>query len=278
MIIRELLIKATQRLQQVSDSARLDSEVLLAYVLQVSRSYLYTWPDKEITDAQQKEFLVLVAKREQHYPVAYLIGEREFYDHIFLVTEDTLVPRPDTELIVDLALERFTAQAEIKVADLGTGSGVIALAIAAARPDWQVVATDNYQATLAVAKQNVKRLGLTNVEFYLGDWCQALPKLKFDMIVSNPPYIAEDDTHFQQGELRHEPQHALRSGADGLAAIKTIIAEARDYLQPGGWLLLEHGYQQGKMVRDLLVQANYNACESFCDLAGHERVTIAASI
>lgn len=278
MTIQELLSQATHTLQSYSDSARLDGEILLAHVLHVSRTHLYTWPEQVLNKTQCDEFLALVAKRKQHYPIAYLIGEREFYGHTFLVTEDTLVPRPETELIVDLVLERFEPQQKITIADLGTGSGAIALAIAAARPNWKIIATDNYQTTLAVAKQNAKRLSLANVNFYLGDWCQALPAIEFDIIVSNPPYIASDDLHLQHSELQHEPQHALQSDEDGLAALKIIIVGARKFLKTDGYLLLEHGYQQAVAVRELLLQADYSACESFRDLAGHERVTWAVKV
>ncbi len=250
----------------------LDREILLAHILKVSRSYLYAWPEKKLTDAQQKLFFALIQRRLEGEPVPYIVGCQEFWSLDFKVTPETLIPRPETELLIELALKFGNEQCI--VADLGTGSGAIAIAIAHERPQWKIHATDQSSATLEIAAFNAKKLKCENIIFHQGHWCQALPNIMFDMIVSNPPYIAEHDPHLLQGGVRFEPRSALTSGVDGLDAIREIVIEARHYLKPAGFLMLEHGYDQAEQVRDLLSNAGYQQVVSYKDLAGIERVSV----
>jgi release factor glutamine methyltransferase len=255
----------------------LDAEVLLAHVMCVSRSHLYAWPEKKLTDDQQKIFSQLMVRRLQGEPIPYLTGHQEFWSLNFKVTPDTLIPRPETELLVESVLSLF--QDEIPdskklIADLGTGSGAIALSIAHEKPEWIVYATDMSSAALEVAKWNAQHLKIKNIIFHQGSWCEALPELLFDVIVSNPPYIVENDPHLSQPGLRFEPITALTSGTDGLDAIREIIIEASQYLKPNGYLMLEHGYDQAEKIRKLLEHAGYKNIFSHRDLANIERVTV----
>ncbi len=271
MTVAEAIRTAAAQFQ--SESARLDAELLLCHVLGVSRSWLYAWPDQTLRTEQQQRFDALVARRAKGEPIAHILGEREFWSLNLKVTPDTLIPRPDTELLVEQALRLLPADAVLKVADLGTGSGAIALAIARERPRCRVVATDLSEAALAVAQENAHRHGITNVEFRRGRWCEALGDEQFDLIVSNPPYIAQDDLHLARGDVRFEPRSALVSGRDGLADIRQISHEAREHLRNHGWLLLEHGYQQGREVSDILREIGYEQVTNWRDLSGNERVT-----
>jgi release factor glutamine methyltransferase len=249
--------------------------LLLAHVLERPRAWLYTWPEHVPTPMQADAFERLVDARASGVPVAYLLCRRAFWSLDLAVTPAVLIPRPETELLVELALERLPQDVACEVADLGTGSGAIALAIARERPLARVRATDLSAGALAVALANAQRLGLANVEFAQGDWCEALGGIPFDLIVSNPPYIATGDPHLGSGDLRHEPLSALASGVDGLDAIRTIVATARAHLSTGGWLLIEHGWEQATQVRELLVRHGWLDASSVRDLAGHERVTFA---
>ncbi|GGC04425.1 release factor glutamine methyltransferase [Marinobacterium zhoushanense] len=255
-----------------SDTARLDAELLLCHVLGKARSYLFTWPERELDPDQQAQFLALLQRRIAGEPVAHLTGVRDFWTLSLEVTPDTLIPRPDTETLVEAALARL-ADAPYRVADLGTGTGAIALALASERPHWQVVATDRVAAAAALAARNRDRLGLDNVEVLTGSWCEPLSG-QFDMILSNPPYIDAADPHLAQGDVRFEPRSALVAAASGLADIRHIAEEALAYLKPGGWLLFEHGYAQGEPVRALLTGLGYAEVETLNDLGGHERVTL----
>jgi release factor glutamine methyltransferase len=269
------LLQTTQiRLSSVSETPRLDAELLLARVLNQPRSYLYAWPDRATDAGQERHFMALLERRLAGEPVAYLTGWRAFWSLDLVVTPATLIPRPETELLVELALERLPADQPRRVADLGTGSGAIALAIASERPTCQVVATDLSVAALRVAGQNAQRLGIGNVQFRQGDWCAALTNERFDTIVCNPPYIAATDPHLQQGDLRFEPHPALAAGVDGLAAIRRIVAQAGPHLVDGGWLLLEHGYDQRDSVLALLRTAGFSEVADYRDLAGQPRVAV----
>lgn len=272
--IQQALADAAAALAE-SDSPRLDAEVLLAHVLERPRSYLYTWPDRELSAEQASRFRALVERRTGGTPVAHLTGRREFWSLDLEVTPDTLIPRPDTETLVAIALELLPAEAPATVADLGTGSGAIALALAHERPRWQLVAVDRSAPALTVARRNAGRLRLTNVYPVLGDWCAPLASARFDLIVCNPPYVAAGDAHLQRGDVRHEPPSALAAGPDGLDELRRIIPAARRALHPSGWLALEHGYDQAPPVRDLLEQAGYDTIDSHSDLAGQVRVTTA---
>ena len=249
-----------------------DAEGLLLHVLQRPRSWLYAHADDRLDAARQREFDALLERREAGEPVAYLTGRRGFWTLDLGVTPDTLIPREDTERLVELALERLPVGAPVDVADLGTGSGAIALAVARERPRARVVATDRSAAALAVATANAACAGLGNVEFIHGDWFEPLAGRRFDLIASNPPYIRNDDPHLAEGDLRFEPVTALASGADGLEDIRRIVASAPAHLRPGGWLLLEHGHDQGNAVRALLRAAGLVDVETGTDLEGRDRV------
>lgn len=268
--IGELLHAATAR---GDIEARHEAEILLGHVLQRERAWLFSHADFVPDQAQIDKYEALMKARQRGEPIAYLIGHRGFWTLDLLVTPDVLIPRAETELLVELALARIPLGVEFRIADLGTGSGAIALAIAGDRPHARVLATDASCAALAVATTNAQRLGIDNVEFAEGDWCAALGSRMFDMIVSNPPYIAATDAHLGQGDLRFEPIAALASGADGLDAIRQIIKAAPRHLAGGGWLLLEHGYEQGAAVRDLLGQHGFNATQTWQDLADHDRIS-----
>ena len=256
------------------DDARVEAELLFVHVLGVSRAWLVAHADDELGDEKRAAFAALIARRVRGEPVAYLTGSRGFHALELRVTPDVLIPRPETELLVELALQRIPGNAELRIADLGTGSGAIALAIARARPGARVLGTDASERALVIARENARHLGLTNVEFAQGDWCAALGGgCDFDLIVSNPPYIAEDDPHLREGDLRFEPRAALASGVDGLDAIRAIVRDARAYLHEGGWLLLEHGFEQGAAARALLEQSGYREVFTERDLEGRERVS-----
>lgn len=271
---RTLLIEGAHAL--VGLEARRQAALLLCHVLGVSEAWLIAHADDPVEAVYAGPFRALVERRACGEPLAYLTGARGFHALELRVTPDVLIPRPETELLVDCALQRIPVDAEGAVADLGTGSGAIALSIAQARPRVRVVATDSSEPALRVAQDNAARLGLRNVEFRQGDWCSALEGTRFDMILSNPPYIAEGDPHLREGDLRFEPRAALASGADGLDAIRTIARDAREHLRAGGWLLLEHGFDQGPAARHLLTTHGYVGVFTERDLEDRERVAGAA--
>lgn len=256
-----------------SSSARIEVQCLLQAVLQVSRAYLLTYPDRPLSNDQLAQFSYLFARRLNGEPIAYLLGEREFFGLTFKVTPATLIPRPETELLVELALQRIPQQGVCRVLDLGTGSGAIALSIADARPNAEVVAVDASPDALAVAMLNAHRLGLDRVRFLHSDWYAALSNERFDVIVSNPPYIAIGDKHLSRDDVRFEPAVALVSGRDGLEDIRHIVSRAKQHLNINGWLLFEHGYDQAAQARDLLQQSGFGGIFSARDLAGIERVS-----
>ncbi len=257
---------------QVADPA--EAEVLLAHALGESRSFLRAWPELVPEDRAASRYGTLLARRRLGEPVAYLTGRREFWSLPLEVTSDTLIPRPETELLVELALERIPRDAGARLADLGCGSGAVALALATERPGCRVVAVDSSWRALQVARRNALRLKTGNVSFLGGDWCDALAERAFEMIVSNPPYVNRTDPHLHQGDLPHEPLEALSPGADGLSAISAIVAQAHTRLRPGGWLVLEHGFDQAERVRSLLVTRGYAEVRTHRDLAGLERATV----
>lgn len=269
MTIQEALQRAMASLP--GDSPKLDAEVLLGFVLGQSRTYLYTWPERELSATQQSLLEELVARRASGTPVAYLVGEREFWSLPLQVNEHTLIPRPETELLVEQALARLPRSG--RALDLGTGTGAIALALVSERPDAEIWAVDASLEALKVARANVERLGLP-VQLVHSDWFAQLSGQRFHLIVSNPPYIAEADPHLGQGDVRFEPLTALASGRDGLADIRQIVARAPAHLHPGGWLLFEHGYDQGAPVRELLTQAGFSGVETVQDYGGNDRVTL----
>lgn len=269
MTIQEALQRAMASLP--GDSPKLDAEVLLGFVLGQSRTYLYTWPERELSATQQSLLEELVARRASGTPVAYLVGEREFWSLPLQVNEHTLIPRPETELLVEQALARLPRSG--RALDLGTGTGAIALALVSERPDAEIWAVDASLEALKVARANVERLGLP-VQLVHSDWFAQVSGQRFHLIVSNPPYIAEADPHLGQGDVRFEPLTALASGRDGLADIRQIVARAPAHLHPGGWLLFEHGYDQGAPVRELLTRAGFSGVETVQDYGGNDRVTL----
>lgn len=250
-----------------------DAALLLAHALRRSQAWLYAHATDPVEAAAAAEFEALVARRTAGEPVAYLTSHRGFWTLDLVVTPDTLIPRPETELLVEQALLRIPPGRPARVADLGTGSGAIALAVASERPHARVVATDISRQALAAAAANADNHGIGNVEFRHGDWWSPLAGERFDLVASNPPYIADADPHLLQGDLRFEPPGALASGRDGLDAIDAIVGGAPAHLAPGGWLLFEHGHTQGEAVRALLLRAGFVAIATERDLEGRERVT-----
>ncbi len=273
--ISQALLQARERLSDLVDTIpELEADVLLAFTLGTTRSHLFAWPDEPLTPEQDLRFRQLVARRLRGEPIAYLTGRREFWSLELQVATATLIPRPETEILVAWALELIPAESSWNIADLGTGCGAIAAAIATESPHSQVVATDSSSQALAVAEENFSRLQLENVNTLQGEWCDALPPgERYDLILSNPPYIAADDPCLQQGDLPREPLQALASGHDGLDDIRRIIEQAPNHLVISGWLLLEHGAEQGAALRRLLDGAGFTDIESRRDLAGHERVS-----
>lgn len=278
MTLDALLARAARRLADAgSPSARLDSEVLLGHVLGVARTWLYTWGDRAAPTLERARFEALLAARALGHPVAYLTGEREFWGLQLATSPHTLIPRPDTERLVEAALVHGVSERG-RLLDLGTGTGAIALAFASERPGWSVVGIDLREEAVSLARHNAERHSLGNVDFKIGDWFAPLfdecGGRCFDLIVSNPPYIAEDDPHLQRGDVRFEPHSALVAAEEGLAELRHLVGEARTHLLPAGWLLLEHGHGQGPAVRDALVAAGYAQVATLRDLGGHDRVSL----
>lgn len=251
----------------------LDAEVLLSHVLQKNRVYLHTWPDKIIADELAKLYQHYLARRVQGEPIAYIVGYKEFWSLPIQVTPDTLIPRADSECWIHWLLERYANADSLNVLDLGTGSGAIALALAHEKPYWSICAVDFSAAALAVARKNAHNLSL-KIEWVQSDWYHALSERRFDLIVANPPYIAEEEPHWQQGDLRFEPKTALVAKDHGLSDLQQIIQQAPRYLNPEGLLLVEHGYQQGAAVHALLVAAGFKQVQTHCDYGGQPRWTV----
>lgn len=254
------------------DSARRDTEILLGHCLSRPRSWLYTWPEREVASPDIEHFQRLLEQRRTGQPVAYLVGQREFWSLSLSVNEHTLIPRPETETLVAWALE-LPLPEDARVLDLGTGSGAIALALASERPFWQVQGVDASEPALAMARHNAIELQLQRVSFEQSDWYAAVLNQQFHLLVANPPYIDPDDSHLQQGDVRFEPASALVAARAGLADLEALVSGAGAHLLPGGWLLLEHGFDQGEAVRDWLRRADFNGIITRKDLAGHERIT-----
>src|SRR5574337_299061 len=261
------------RLANASSTPRLDAEILLAHVLQISRSQLFAHPEQRVADEQLRLFALLVVARHKGRPVAYLTGQRDFWSLSLKVTPAALIPRSETEVLVEQALRHVPVGARWYLLDLGTGSGAIALALAKERPHCRVTAVDVSSSALEVARENAKSLGLQNVEFLQGDWFAPVAGRRYSLIASNPPYVPDADPHLNAGDLRFEPRRALTGGPDGLAAIRKIALRAPAHLEPGGVLALEHGYDQAAGVRGLLAAAGFGELQTFRDLAGIERVS-----
>ena len=259
-----------QQLSSFFDTPRLDAELLIENVLQKSRTELFAYSEKYLTSQQQEELSDKIIRRMKGEPIAYILGYKEFWSLNLKVTTDVLIPRPETEMLVELALKNLLREERLRIADLGTGSGAIALAIASERPNWIIDATDNSKNALKIAKINAVRNRIKNCHFYLGEWCQALPRCDYHAIMGNLPYVPNGDKHLNQ--LRYEPREALVGGLDGLSAIKIVINEAKSYLIKGGWLLLEHGFDQAEKIIVLMQAAGYYDIDDQCDLVGLSRI------
>ncbi|NQY87789.1 MAG: peptide chain release factor N(5)-glutamine methyltransferase [Colwellia sp.] len=272
--IANLTLQGQKILATSSDSARLDVEILLSLVLEKARSYLLTWPEKKLSDEQLLTFIPLLYRRAQGEPIAYITGVKEFWSLSFAVSQSTLIPRPDTETLVELVLELYSDNQFISCLDLGTGTGAIALALASEQATWKIEAIDFNIEAVSLAQRNANNLNLAQVQIYQSDWFSEVSKnKKFDIIVSNPPYIDGDDINLSQGDVRFEPKSALVATEQGLADIKHIAREARCFLNTGGKLFFEHGFEQGHAVRTILTDLGYENAETKEDLNGHERIS-----
>lgn len=271
MTIDESLRDAAARLP-ASPTSRLDAEVLLAHVCETNRTWLYTWGDRQLTQSQCERFQTLLAQRADGMPVAYLVGSREFWGLNLATSPATLIPRPDTERLVEVALESAPMPTG-ELLDLGTGTGAVALAFASERPGWQATGVDVAADAVTLAQSNAQRLSIANARFLQSDWFSALSGYRFGLIVSNPPYIADDDPHLLRDDVRFEPRSALVAEASGMSHLEWLAERAPDYLIPGGWLWMEHGHTQAPRVREILSRRGFHDVSSQRDLAGHERVT-----
>jgi release factor glutamine methyltransferase len=271
--IAECLSRAEQKLP-ASDSARRDLEVLLCYVLKQTRVYLFTWSDKELSEQEFTGFTLCVERRQKGEPIAYIVGSKEFWSLDFDVNESTLIPRPDTEILVEAVLD-LLPESPRKLIDLGTGTGAIALALASERPQWQILGLDKNIDACTLAEQNRQNNKISNVSFIHSDWFDRVQETGYDAVLSNPPYIDANDEHLQQGDVRFEPHSALVAEESGLGDLRHIAQESWSRLLTGGYLFLEHGYQQAPMVRALLSEMGYQAIETREDLGGQPRVTLA---
>jgi len=274
MLIREILQQATKQLEPVSQSARLDAEILLAFALQKDRGYLYAYPEEPVSESVQHQFTLSIKKRCQQVPIAYITGQQEFWSLHFAVSPAVLIPRPETEHLVEYALTHLPAEKKCRVADLGTGSGAIAIALAHERPHWEIVATEVSPSALALAKQNAAQHHINSITFVHsnGQWVDALPPFYFDAIISNPPYIAKDDPHCSADQ--HEPTSALFAEHNGLADIEAIIKHAKKACLPSAFVAIEHGFMQAPCVQQLFKQYEFQKINTIPDLAGHARFTV----
>ncbi len=270
--IQQNLARASE-LESVSDSARLDVELLLAECFQRDRTYLYTWPEKQLSDAQQTHFENLFARRLNGEPVAHILGEREFWSLPLEVNPSTLIPRPDTERLVEVVLDLSLGK-QSRVLDLGTGTGAIALALASEFPEWKITGVDQSVDAVELASRNRDNLGFSQVEVLQSNWFSAIAGQQFDVIVSNPPYIDETDLHLQQGDVRFEPLSALVASDQGLADIRHIAEQATQHLAASGWLVVEHGYQQAEAVQGIFRQYGFSQVKTEQDYGGNDRVTL----
>lgn len=270
-------LQLAPQLEAVSESARLDIELILCHLLQKNRTWLFTWPETRLTAEQADLFQRYFARRKTGEPVAHIVGQREFWSLPLAVNPSTLIPRPDTEVLVETALELFAADApqqSRRCLDLGTGTGAIALALASEKPQWFILGVDVSAEAVALAEQNRQTLGFEQVSLMQSNWFESIPAQAFDLIVSNPPYIDPQDPHLAQGDVRFEPLSALIAERQGLADLETIVAGAGAYLAPRGWLLVEHGYDQASAVHALFVAQGFKQVETRRDYGGNDRVTL----
>ena len=276
--VEQLLTAATQQLNDITPSARLDAEILLAFALNKSRTWLRTWPDQYLDQPVINHFIQLIKQRLHGLPIAYLTGRREFWNHTFQVSKDVLIPRPETELLVEHCLQIIAPDQPQLILELGTGSGAIAVSIAAERPQAQITATDISESALDISRINAEAARVNNIQFQQSNWFDSIAKQSYNVIISNPPYIALNDPHLQQGDVRFEPRLALTSGIDGLHDIQIIAQQARNYLATNAYLALEHSYNQSQAVAQILSNNDYININSHRDLQGNPRITIAQYI
>ena len=272
--IQTLLKQGSKQLETISDSAYLDAELLLAHCLNKNRTYLHTWPEKELNTNQLDCFHKLIEKRLTDYPVAYLLGKKSFWTFELKVTPDVLIPRPETELLVEIALDKIKDIKNPKILDLGTGSGAIALALASERQDAQIIATDNSKNALEIAKNNTELLSLNQqITFISSNWFENVTESDFDLIVSNPPYIDPEDKHLK-GTIRYEPLQALIADNHGMRDIEKIIKKSHLFLKTGGWIILEHGFDQADKIQTLFNKTNFKSIQTHMDLNKLNRITL----
>jgi len=272
--LEQAIAAGADLLASSSESAKLDAQVLLLHILQKPRSYLFTWPEHALSDEQQSQFNVFIQRRLKGEPVAHITGLREFWSLSLEVNSTTLIPRPDTETLVEQALE-IALPATAKVLDLGTGTGAIALALGSEMPSWQITAVDRVSDAVALATRNQQRLAINNVHVKQSNWFSELHGEKFNLIVTNPPYIESSDIHLNQGDVRFEPLSALVADDCGMSDIKQIITQSRDYLSSNGYLLIEHGFEQGEAVRHFFEKMAFVNIKTVKDLGNNDRVTLA---
>lgn len=272
--IANLLIQGQHLLQATSDSAKLDVEILLCFVLEEEHSYILTWPEKLLGDEQLHHFLQLLVRRIQGEPIAYIVGMKEFWSLPLAVSKATLIPRPDTETLIELVLEQYSSRKNINCLDLGTGTGAIALALASENPTWHIDAVDFNIDAVKLALSNARKCKLEQVNIFQSDWFSQVDiNKKYDLIVSNPPYIDSEDKHLQQGDVQFEPASALIANDKGLADIKHIAKMATHFLTSQGQLFFEHGFEQGDAVRSVLISSGFKHPKTEQDLNGHDRIT-----
>ena len=273
MNIQQALQQASQALSETSPSAKLDAQVLLTHVLQCNTAHLAAWPEKNLSEEQAAQYLQLTQQRKDGQPVAHLTGTREFWSLAFTVNDSTLIPRPETETLIEFILENFSNKKNLKLLDMGTGTGAIAISIASEKPGWKIFASEVSEQALVLARQNSEQHQTSNITFIHSNWFDNITDHDFDIIVSNPPYIAGDDPHLLQGDVRFEPRSALSSGKSGMDDIEHLCLHAKKHLAKNGWLIVEHGYDQAQMVAECFAKQGYTQVEQKKDLAGHTRMT-----
>ena len=273
MNISQALKQASATLTESSPSASVDAQVLLTFVLDCNTAHLAAWPEKELDQQQSTLYQQLIQKRSQGHPVAHLTGSREFWSLNFLADNSTLIPRPETETLVEFILEKFNGKKKLKLLDMGTGTGNIAISLARENPDWLVTGSDLSERALNLAEQNSKQLQTNNTAFVHSDWFDNIADHDFDIIVSNPPYIIDDDPHLSEGDVRFEPRTALTAGNTGMNDIEHICQHAKTYLKNNGLLIIEHGYNQEQLVSDCFTENGFTEIEQRQDLSGHTRMT-----
>lgn len=273
MNIKQAMQQANRELADNSSSALFDAQVLLSHTLQCNSAHLIAWPEKELNEVQAADFQKLIEQRRQGLPVAHLTGQREFWSLNFFVNNSTLIPRPETETLVEFILETFGNKKNLKLLDMGTGTGAIAIAIASEKPEWKIFASDVSSDAISLARKNSEHLKTDNTTFIESDWFKNINTVDFNIIISNPPYIANDDPHLKQGDVRFEPDSALTAGKSGMDDIEILCAQANSHLTKEGWLIVEHGYNQKQIVADCFTKNNFTNISQRLDLSGNTRMT-----